>query len=164
MATEIERKFLVLGTTWRDDSDDNGAGVVIWQGYLNRDKYRTVRVRVAGERAFLTIKGATQGATRAEFEYEIPLADATQLRALCDGPIIEKIRYRIPHEGFIWEVDEFLGDNHGLIVAEIELASESQTFAKPRWIGQEVTEDARYYNSNLAVTPYQFWRNPREQG
>lgn len=95
MATEIERKFLVLGTAWRDTS---GAGVVIWQGYLNRDKYRTVRVRVAGEQAFLTIKGATQGATRAEFEYEIPLADATQLRALCDGPIIEKIRYRIPHE------------------------------------------------------------------
>lgn len=159
MATEIERKFLVHSTAWRSAAD---AGTRIWQGYLNRDKHRTVRVRVAGEKAFLTIKGLTQGATRAEFEYEIPLADATALRALCDGPIIDKIRYCIPAEsgglgGLVWEVDEFLGDNQGLVVAEIELASETQTVPQPDWLGLEVTNDARYYNTNLAAVPYRLW-------
>ena len=156
MATEIERKFLVTGDEWR-----SAPGVLIWQGYLNRDKQRTVRVRVAGDKAYLTIKGVSKGATRAEFEYEIPLSEATALRALCDGPIIEKLRRHIPLDGFTWEVDEFFGDNAGLVVAEIELKSEGDVFAKPPWVGQEVTEDARYFNSNLATHPYSEWSETR---
>ena len=154
MATEIERKFLVVGDAWR-----TADGTRIWQGYLNRDKDRTVRVRVAGEHAFLTVKGATKGATRAEFEYEIALADAEQMMSLCDGPVIQKVRHRVAHAGFTWEIDEFLGDNAGLVVAEIELPSEEQPFAKPTWVGREVTDDARYYNSNLAAQPYAAWRD-----
>ena len=156
MATEIERKFLVQSDAWRSAAD---AGTRIWQGYLNRDKHRTVRVRVMGEKAFLTIKGLTHGATRAEFEYEIPVSDATALRDLCDGPVIDKTRYRIPAESgkLVWEVDEFAGDNQGLIVAEIELESEAEAFALPAWIGQEVTHDIRYYNANLAAVPYSLW-------
>ncbi|MEO5794651.1 MAG: CYTH domain-containing protein [Rhodoferax sp.] len=153
MAIEIERKFLVTGDAWRQ-----GPGTLFRQGYLNRDKQRTVRVRIAGEQAFLTIKGATQGATRAEFEYPVPLDDAVQLLALCDGPMVEKIRRVVQHEGFAWEVDEFLGHNAGLVVAEIELAAEDQVFARPAWVGLEVTEDARYYNSSLATHPYCDWR------
>ncbi len=156
MATEIERKFLVVGTDWR-----SAAGTVIWQGYLNADKDRTVRVRVAGTQAFLTVKGPNRGATRAEFEYDIPLADAAQLRLLCQGPIIEKIRRAVPYGGFTWEIDEFGGDNQGLVVAEIELASEDDAFALPPWAGREVTNDPRYYNSNLASQPYTTW--PAEQ-
>lgn len=152
MATEIERKFLVVGTEWR-----NLPGVHIWQGYLNRDKNRTVRVRVAGEQAYLTVKGATHGATRVEFEYEIPVSDATQLKSLCDGPIVEKVRRNVPYSGFTWEVDEFLGDNMGLVVAEIELHSENEEYAKPSWVGREVTDDPRYFNSNLVSNPYSTW-------
>ncbi len=154
MATEIERKFLVLGDAWRASE-----GTRIWQGYLNRDKNRTVRVRVAGEQAFLTVKGATTGATRAEFEYDIPLADAEQMLSMCDGPVIQKVRRLVQHDGFTWEVDEFFGENAGLVVAEIELQSENQQFFKPSWVGREVTEDARYYNSNLATHPYAAWRD-----
>lgn len=153
MAIEIERKFLVTGSTWR-----NEAGVRLCQGYLNRDKERTVRVRVAGERAFVTIKGVNEGASRAEFEYEIPVADGEQLLKLCDGPIIEKIRYVVEYDGATWEVDEFLGENAGLIVAEIELQSEEQVFAKPKWLGDEVTHDPRYFNSSLATNPYSKWQ------
>ena len=153
MATEIERKFLVRGTDWR-----NGTGVRFSQGYLNRDKDRTVRVRIAGGKAFLTIKGVTQGATRAEFEYPIPMEDAEQLLKLSDGPIIEKDRYRIVHDGALWEVDEFWGDNAGLVLAEIELKSEDQPFSRPTWLGEEVTQDRRYYNSSLAGYPYREWR------
>ena len=149
MATEIERKFLVQGTPWR-----NGFGVRFSQGYLNRDKERTVRVRIAGDKAFLTIKGVTQGASRAEFEYEIPVSDAQQLIKLSDGTIIQKNRYVIVHEGSTWEVDEFLGDNAGLVLAEIELKSEDQPFSRPAWLGAEVTHDRRYYNSSLASHPY----------
>jgi CYTH domain-containing protein len=155
MATEIERKFLVRGTDWR-----SGDPVRFSQGYLNRDKHRTVRVRIAGGKAFLTIKSVTQGATRAEFEYPIPRQDAEQLLKLSDGPIIEKDRYRIDHDGSLWEVDEFLGDNTGLILAEIELQSEEQPFTRPAWLGEEVTHDRRYYNSNLATEPYLKWREP----
>ena len=153
MAVEIERKFLVTGEGWRA----SGGGVRLSQGYLNRDKARTVRVRRAGSQAFLTIKGATQGATRAEFEYEIPLADAEQLLALCDGPVVEKHRHVVEHGGVTWEVDEFLGANAGLVVAEIELRSEDQAFERPPWLGAEVTHDARYFNSNLAAHPYAAW-------
>ncbi len=152
MATEIERKFLVQGTPWRE-----GSGVSFTQGYLNRDKERTVRVRIAGGNAFLTIKGLTQGASRAEFEYGIPMSDAQQLLKLSDGPIIQKTRYVIVHEGSTWEVDEFLGDNTGLVLAEIELKSQDQPFSRPPWLGAEVTHDRRYYNSNLASYPYLKW-------
>jgi adenylate cyclase len=152
MAFEIERKFLVLGEGWRQ-----GSGTLLVQAYLNRDKERTVRVRVAGEQAFLTVKGASRGATRAEFEYEIPLADANGLLALSDGPVVRKCRRVVPYAGCNWEVDEFLGDNAGLVVAEIELQSEDQQFAKPDWVGREVTDDPRYYNSSLAAHPYRLW-------
>lgn len=153
MATEIERKFLVQGTPWRE-----GTGTRICQGYLNRDQERTVRVRIAGDQAFLTIKGVTQGATRKEFEYGIPTADAEQLLKLSDGPMIEKNRYVIAHDGCQWEVDEFLGENAGLVMAELELSSEQQSFSRPPWLGIEVTHDRRYYNSCLATQPYRLWR------
>lgn len=154
MGIEIERKFLVTGDGWRQPAS---AQTRFSQGYLSRDPARTVRVRIAGERAFLTIKGATQGATRAEFEYALPLADAQQLLAMCDGPVVEKIRHLCVHEGMTWEVDEFLGANAGLVVAEIELESEDQVFAHPAWLGAEVTGDARYVNANLAVRPFTSW-------
>lgn len=152
MAVEIERKFLVRGDAWR-----NAPVVFYSQGYLNRDKARTVRVRIAGEEAFLTIKGTSVGARRAEFEYPIPVWDARELLAMCEQPLIEKNRRKILHEGFIWEVDEFLGENLGLVVAEVELPSEDSVFAKPDWVGEEVTEDARYFNSNLSRHPFICW-------
>lgn len=154
MGIEIERKFLVTGDGWRQQASTQ---THFSQGYLSRDPARTVRIRVAGEKAFLTIKGATTGATRAEFEYEVPLADAQALLALCDGPVVEKIRHLCPHEGMTWEVDEFLGANAGLVVAEIELESETQVFARPEWLGAEVTGDGRYVNANLAVKPFASW-------
>lgn len=154
MGIEIERKFLVTGDAWRVQA---ASQTRFSQGYLCRDPARTVRVRIAGEQAFLTIKGATHGATRAEFEYAVPLADAQALLALCDGPVVEKIRHLCPHEGMTWEVDEFLGANAGLVVAEIELESEGQPFAHPAWLGDEVTGDGRYVNANLAVRPFTGW-------
>lgn len=156
MATEIERKFLVDGTSWRQDN-----AVRFSQGYLNRDKHRTVRIRIAGAKAFLTVKGVAQGATRAEFEYEIPVSDAEQMLKLSDGPVIEKNRHTSVHDGFKWEIDEFLGDNAGLVVAEIELTREDQPFTRPPWLGREVTHDSRFYNSNLAAYPYKQWREDR---
>jgi CYTH domain-containing protein len=152
MGIEIERKFLVSGPAWGTQ-----AGVPYVQGYLNRDKARTVRVRVAGDQAYLTIKGKSEGATRTEFEYPIPMDDARALLALCDGPLIEKTRYRVPHAGFTWDVDVFEGANSGLVVAEIELESETQHFERPDWLGEEVTHDARYFNSNLASHPVSTW-------
>ena len=153
MPTEIERKFLVIGTQWRQ-----AAGVPFSQGYLNRDKERTVRVRLSGGKAYLTIKGIARGTARAEFEYEVPPADAEQLMNLCEGPIIQKIRYTLEYKGFTWEVDEFLGENEGLVVAEIELQAEDQQFERPAWLGREVTEDPRFFNSNLVTNPYCNWR------
>lgn len=152
MALEIERKFLVIGTQWR-----TGTGTPLVQGYLNRDPQRTVRIRVAGTQAFITVKGLSRGAQRAEFEYEIPVTDAHQLLTLCLEPTIEKIRYHVPFEGFIWDVDEFGGVNSGLVVAEIELQSVDQPFARPPWLGEEVTHDRRYFNSSLAEHPYSTW-------
>jgi adenylate cyclase len=154
MAAEIERKFLVQGEGWRDSPHQR-----LCQCYLNRDKERTVRVRIAGDEAFLTIKGITRGATRAEFEYPIPKQDAEQLLGLSDGPMVEKNRHVIVYEGSRWEVDEFFGANAGLVMAEIELQSEDQPFSRPPWLGPEVTHDRRYYNSNLAGHPYREWRN-----
>lgn len=152
MALEIERKYLVKGDTWR-----TFPGERLCQGYLNQAPVRTVRVRVAGQQAWLTIKGANQGATRLEFEYPIPVADAEQLLALCEPPLIDKIRRRIAHGGLVWEVDEFLGANAGLVVAEVELTHADQAFDRPDWVGDEVTHDARYFNSQLVRHPYSQW-------
>lgn len=152
MAIEIERKFLVTGTDWR-----TAEPLRIAQGYLNRDKQRTVRVRIAGAQAFLTVKGVSTGASRLEFEYGIPVPDAEALLGLCDGPLVEKWRHRVTHAGLLWEVDEFLGENAGLVVAEVELSSEAQVIALPAWVGAEVTHDSRYFNSNLASQPYRRW-------
>jgi adenylate cyclase len=154
VGVEIERKFLLAGDGWRA----LGTPVLLRQGYLSSDPARVVRVRVEGERAFMTIKGKNVGATRGEWEYPIPLADANELlEGLCAQPIIEKYRRRIDFAGNTWEVDEFLGANQGLVVAEIELDSETQQFDKPDWIGEDVTDDARYYNSALVRHPYSNW-------
>ena len=153
MAVEIERKFLLKDDSWRAGV----TGTLFRQGYLSRAAERTVRVRIAGEQAFLTIKGKSQGASRAEFEYAIPVADAAAMLELCDGPLIEKNRYCIEHAGFVWEVDEFLGANAGLVVAEVELPSEATQPPLPEWVGVEVTSDARYYNSRLSEYPYSGW-------
>lgn len=156
MATEIERKFLVVGDQWRRLA----AGTRYRQGYLASEAGKTVRVRIAGEQAFLTIKGITQGLARSEFEYPIPLEDAqTMLDTLCEPPLIEKVRYKIPWEGLLWEVDEFQGENQGLIVAEVELTEASQQVTLPDWIGLEVSEDPRYYNSNLSKYPFRRWQD-----
>lgn len=152
MAIEIERKFLVTGDAWR-----SAPAVFYSQGYLNRDKSRTVRVRIAGEEAFLTIKGQSVGASRAEFEYPIPLWDARELLGLCEQPLVEKYRRKILFEGLVWEVDEFLGENQGLVVAEVELPDEMAHFTKPEWVGKEVTDDPRYFNSNLSKAPFSSW-------
>lgn len=153
MAREIERKFLVTGDGWRA-----GTASDYRQGYLSIDKHRTVRIRVSGDTAHLTVKGITEGATRAEYEYPIPVGDAKlMLDTLCLRPLIEKRRYRVVHQGMTWEVDEFRGDNAGLVVAEIELRDELQPFDKPDWVGEEVTSDARFYNANLVARPYRSW-------
>ena len=155
MGKEIERKFLLKGDAWRDLAQ----GTMYRQGYLNSAKERTVRVRTVGDKAFLTIKGITVGATRAEYEYEIPHADCSaMLDNLAEKPIVEKNRYKIPYGGFTWEVDEFLGVNAGLVVAEVELESEDQKFEKPSWVGAEVTGDPKYFNSNLVKNPYTTWK------
>lgn len=152
MAIEIERKFLVSSDGWR-----SAPAVYFSQGYLSRAKERTVRVRIAGDEAFLTIKGISSGASRAEFEYAIPLQDARELLGLCEQPLIEKYRRRIPFAGYVWEVDEFLGASEGLVVAEIELPSEDAPFTKPDWVGEEVTSDPRYFNSALSINPWRNW-------
>ncbi len=154
MALEIERKFLLAGEGWRGLAE----GRNYRQGYLCSDEVRTVRVRIAGERGFITVKGKTKGMTRDEYEYEIPLADAEEmLGALCGKTSIEKIRCKIPFAGHVWEVDEFFGENEGLIMAEVELKSEDEAFVKPDWIGQEVTGDRRYNNASLITCPFCRW-------
>ncbi|WP_058910024.1 CYTH domain-containing protein [Entomohabitans teleogrylli] len=154
MAKEIERKFLVCGEQWRALAQ----GTVYRQGYLSSVKERTVRIRTINDKAYLTIKGITVSATRTEYEYEIPYADCcAMLDELAERPIIEKKRYKIPVGEVVWEIDEFLGVNDGLIVAEVELKSEDQQFDKPAWIGEEVSGDPRYFNSNLVANPYTTW-------
>ena len=154
MGKEIERKFLIKGDAWRSLAQ----GTTYRQGYLNRVKERVVRVRTIDDKGFLTIKGITTGATRVEYEYEIPAADAdSMLDDLCERYLIEKKRYKIDYREFVWEVDEFLGENQGLIVAEVELESEDQNYEKPEWIGEEVTGDPKYFNSNLVQNPYLKW-------
>ena len=154
MATEIERKFLVNGNRWRT----LGTGIVYCQGYISTTNGATVRVRIVGERGYLTIKGLTVGTSRPEFEYPIPIEDAQEmLNTLCDRPLIEKIRFTIEQADLIWEVDEFLGENQGLIIAEVELTDENQVIELPDWIGVEVSNDTRYFNANLAKHPFNKW-------
>ena len=154
MAKEIERKFLVNGDAWRALAE----GTTYRQGYLNSAKERTVRIRTADGRAFLTIKGITVGATRSEYEYEIPFDDGkAMLDTLVEKPLIEKKRYKIPVGNVTWEIDEFLGENVGLIIAEVELKGADQTFDKPVWLGDEVTSDPRYFNANLIKNPFTCW-------
>jgi adenylate cyclase len=156
MSQEIERKYLVKS----NDYQSIGKPVYIHQGFLSTEKDRVVRIRIYGDDAFLTIKGVSKGIARAEFEYPVPLEDAKfMLENLCLRPTIEKYRYKIEYEGFTWEVDEFLGENEGLVVAEIELDHEGRQFPKPAWIGEEVTDDIRYFNANLVKNPYKNWKN-----
>lgn len=154
MGLEIERKFLVQGDAWKT----LGEPVFFRQGYLSSQKERTVRVRIEGDRAVITIKGKSVGAVRGEWEYPIPVQDAAELLdGLCEQPLIEKYRRKIAVGAHVWEVDEFLGANAGLVVAEIELRAEDEAFDKPEWVADEVTDDARYYNSNLVRHPFSNW-------
>lgn len=146
MALEIEHKYLVKNDSFRALSI---ASFSIYQGYLCRDPERTVRVRIKGDKGFLTVKGKNSGAIRAEFEYEISLEDARKMLSLCLPPIIEKKRYIVPFESHTWEVDEFFGDLKGLVTAEIELSSSYETYMIPCFVGENVTGNPRYYNSNL---------------
>ncbi|HEY5807437.1 MAG TPA: CYTH domain-containing protein [Povalibacter sp.] len=156
MAIEIERKFLVKSDAWRHQAESRE---LMRQGYLTGGSRCSIRARIAGEQAWLNIKAKRSGMTRLEFEYPIPVADATEiLNELCNGPLLEKYRHRISTGSLVWEVDEFLGTNAGLIVAEIELPTETTEFARPDWLGEEVTEDERYYNFNLALKPYREWK------
>ena len=155
MGVEIERKFLVEGDSWRAHAD---AGVRIAQGYLCSDSARTIRVRTMGERAYLTIKGALVGLTRAEFEYEISAEDVRELLATMALPTpIDKTRYTVMHDGMEWVVDEFHGDNAPLVMAEVELESEDQEVDLPDWVGLEVSNDSRFSNSNLSAQPFGNW-------
>ena len=156
MGKEIERKFLVKKDAWRPRSKES----LYRQGYLSTVKERVVRVRVADGKGFLTVKGMTEGFSRFEFEYEIPVRDADHmLDILCERPLIEKIRHREEHEGMIWEIDVFLGDNEGLLLAEVELESPTRQFILPDWVGEEVSEDPRYFNANLVKNPFRRWLN-----
>lgn len=152
MGIEIERKFLVK-ETWPKEN-----GALYMQGYLSRQKERTVRVRVVGDIGYLTIKGESKKASRLEYEYTISVDDAKEmLEFLCEKPILSKYRYKVLYKNTLWEIDEFLGENEGLVLAEVELESEDQMIDLPPWIGREVTDDAKYYNANLIGNPYQKW-------
>lgn len=155
MAREIERKFLVAG----DYKPEVIASQRIVQAYLSSTPGRTVRVRIRGDQGFLTIKGkgSASGASRYEWEREIPLAEAEELLALCEPGLIDKTRHLVPCGAHTFEVDEFHGDNEGLVVAEVELQAEDEAFARPHWLGREVTGDARYYNSRLKRLPFRHW-------
>jgi adenylate cyclase len=159
MGVEIERKFTVNA-----DFRPSGAGTEMAQGYLSRDPRRTVRVRIAGGRGFLTIKGENHGAVRAEYEYEIPAAEAHEMLALCDAPLVEKTRYTETVAGRLWEIDVFRGANEGLVIAEVELASADDDVVLPVWAGAEVTGIKRYYNASLIVHPYTLWTAEEKQG
>ena len=157
MPVEIERKFLVRGEPWR--AGGWGSGSAYRQGYLARTQAGvTVRVRLANGRGTLTVKGPTRGISRAEFEYEIPVNEAEALlNTLCAHPLIEKVRWVVPWNGARWEIDRFTGENEGLVVAEIELPSEESTFARPPWLGREVSGDLRYSNVMLQENPWRRW-------
>lgn len=153
---EIERKFLVTSDGYRQEATSQTR---IAQGFLNTDPSRTVRVRLMGDKGFLTVKGATNdsGTTRFEWEIEINTTEATNLIDLCESGILEKIRYEVPAGQHVFEVDEFLGENKGLIVAEVELNHEDEKFERPNWLGDEVTGQRKYYNSQLSKTPFKTW-------
>jgi len=154
---EIERKFLVLSEDFKSEAVKKNH---IAQGYLNSHPERTVRVRIKGESGFLTIKGKgnATGTTRFEWETEIALAEAKNLIPLCENGVIDKIRHEVEIGNHTYEIDEFFGDNEGLIVAEVELKSEDETFEKPNWLGEEVTNDERYYNAYLSNNPFKNWK------
>ncbi len=156
MPTEIERKFLVNGDSWRESA----TGEAYCQGYIaTAVPGQSVRIRIAGEKAYLTIKGPSNGISRAEFEYAIPFDEAQEmLETLCAHPLIEKTRYRLPIGPLVWEIDEFKGENAGLLVAEVELQSEDQTVVLPDWVGEEVSGSPQYYNASLVRRPYAQWR------
>ena len=153
MAKEIERKFLV-----KDSWQPQSAGIKIAQGYLSTVPERTVRVRIKGDKGYLTIKGKNVGVSRAEYEYEIPRQDAEEMLQLAEQPILVKTRYLEQQGSFTWEVDVFAGENQGLVVAEIELPAEDAEFSRPAWLGQEVSGDVRYYNANLIKKPFSLWK------
>lgn len=155
MAKEIERKYLIDLDKWRRIGKPPGQ--LYRQGYLLTDPNKTIRVRLTETCGFLTIKGLSVGATRLEYEYEIPVADAKELLDNFSVSELSKIRYKIEYKGKTWEVDEFLGDNAGLFIAEIELKSEDELFELPEWVANEVTEEKKYYNSNLTINPYKNW-------
>jgi adenylate cyclase len=158
MALEIERKYLVADDSWQEQVDSSSS---IMQGYLASTARLTVRVRLRGDAAFLTIKGATTGVTRTEFEFPIDVADArAMLQTLATGPVIEKVRHIVPVGDHRWEVDVFAGDNEGLVLAEVELSSPQEHFVVPSWAGSEVSDDPRYFNVNLAQHPYRTWDEP----
>ena len=155
MAIEIEHKFLFANDDWREHIIRS---VKYRQGYLNSQATSSIRVRICDDNAWLNIKSATIGTHRHEYEYEIPLTDANEIiNILCRKPIIEKTRHFVINDGNTWEIDEFDGDNQGLIVAEIELSEIGKAFSKPHWLGEDVTHDLRYYNNNLAIHPYLDW-------
>lgn len=154
MAIEIERKFRVLDDSWRVLAHRR---TLLRQGYLANTAKASIRVRVAGDEGWVSVKSMTPGLSRSEFEYPVPRADAEALLKLCDGPLLEKWRHLVQHDADEWEIDEFLGDNAGLVVAELELDSESQAFAQPAWLGEEVTQQERFYNFRLSQHPYRRW-------
>ncbi|MCW9078992.1 MAG: CYTH domain-containing protein [Gammaproteobacteria bacterium] len=155
MGTEIERKFLLKSDAWRNEVTESTRLV---QGYLLRGDKSAVRVRIKDDVAELNIKHTQDGISRLEYEYEIPLADAREiLDEVAQKPLIDKTRHHVVHDGHLWEIDEFYGENAGLVVAEIELARADEPFEKPAWLGQEVSLDQRYYNSNLSKLPYTQW-------
>lgn len=154
MAFEIERKFLVNDNSWKNLQRES---IEILQGYICSDKQRAVRVRTAGEKAWICVKSAITDLRRAEFEYQIPLADARELLKICPLPPLEKIRHKLFHAGKLWEIDEYMGVNSGLILAEIELQGEGEEFEKPAWAGREVTHDPRYLSVCLYEKPYSKW-------
>ena len=153
---EIERKFLVNSSEYKEEASAKSR---IVQGYLNSASERTVRVRIKASAGFITIKGESNqsGTTRFEWEKEIPVAEAEALLQLCEPGVIEKVRYEIRHENHLFEVDEFSGENAGLVVAEVELNCENEVFERPAWLGEEVTGDKRFYNSHLSKNPYKNW-------
>lgn len=154
MGLEIEKKFLIKNDNWKQFVSEEKE---ITQGYLNANPNRTVRVRIAGKQGFLTIKSKSKGSVRSEFEYEIPIEDATELIELCEKPILSKTRFIVKFENHKWEIDVFEKENKGLVVAEIELSKEDEFFLTPDWIGKEVTEETKYYNSQLIENPYSEW-------
>jgi len=155
MGIEIERKFLVDHDLWGKVIKPEGTH--LRQGYLLNDNHQSIRVRVSDKQGYITLKGELSGISRKEYEYNIPVEEGNELLNIFAAPAVEKIRYCIPFDGKTWEVDEFLGDNSGLFTAEIELTYEEEEFKKPDWVGLEVSDDDKYYNSSLSLHPFKLW-------